>query len=137
MRVLLGGQGCILGTPKAGNRRNPPGSPDETPGMTTPSLYLKRDYLPCRLGPWDLGIHVSMNCVLLLSFAAGAGAQGQTEEGRWARVHLGCAGLGFVCCCVTEDTPAPLWSLFPLCTNTRARPVITNILLSLIFQVPL
>ena len=84
MRVLLVGQGCILGTPKAGNRRNPPGGPDETPVMTAPSLYLKRDYLPCRLGPWDLGIHLSMNCVLLLSFAAGAGAQGQTEEGRWA-----------------------------------------------------
>lgn len=37
---------------------------------------------------------MSMNYVLSLSSAAGAGAQGQTEEGRWARAHLGCAGLG-------------------------------------------
>lgn len=80
---------------------------------------------------------MSMNYALSLSSAAGAGAQGQTEEGRWARAHPGCAGLGFICCCVTEDTPTPLWSLFPLCTNTRARPVITNILLILIFQVAL
>lgn len=57
-------------------------------------------------------MHVHKCPAVALIWQLGRSAGGRQRRGEWAHPVLGSVGLRFACCCVTEDIPAPLWSLF-------------------------
>lgn len=62
---------------------------------------------------------------------------GGQRRGEWARTGLATAGLWFAFCCVTEAIPALSGHYFSHAPSKGARRVLTNILPTLTFQVPL